>query len=556
MTEVRQMEYVQSFKYDKKNFNDIKNYQYGKNWPVVYILEGNREAYVGETTDVYMRSQQHYLREDRRALKSLHIITDEDFNKSATLDIESSLIEYIAADGLYKLQNGNAGLTDHNYFDREHYQSKFEEIWDELRKKSIVDKELVEIRNSDLFKYSPYKSLSEDQYLTARSIINEIVTHTESRQLVKGEPGTGKTILAIYLMKYLKQKDETKNLEIGIVIPRTSLRGTIKKVFRSVHGLKSSMVIGPNDVVKKKYDLLIVDEAHRLNRRINITNMKSFDDVNRKLGLEINTGDQLDWILRSSRHSILFYDGNQSVKPSDIPRERIENYPSIIHTIESQMRVLGRKDYLDYIQKLLLLDLKKRQVFDSYELLLFEDVADMVNAIKIKNKEYGLSRIVAGYAWEWKSKNDTALYDIQISGNFFRWNTTNKDWVNSKNAINEVGCIHTIQGYDLNYTGVIVGAEIAYRLNEIVINKDHYYDINGKKSVDDGEILKNYILNIYKTLLTRGIKGTYIYVCDEKLREYFQRHMTFIEKKHDTKIVSENHVSNREKVAEEKGEYR
>jgi len=534
---------IETFEFKDSNFHHIENYKYAKNWPVVYILEGGKEAYIGETTDAVNRSKQHYKKPEKRRLGTIHIIADDDFNKSATLDIESSLIEYIAADGKYKLQNGNAGLVNHNYYERLRYKAKFEQIWDELKRKFVVNKDLIEIRNSDLFKYSPYKSLTEDQYLTAQLIVKRIKDNTESKTIVKGEPGTGKTILAVYLIKYLKELEETKDMEIGLVIPMTSLRGTIKKVFKNVKGLKSSMVIGPNDVVKKRYDLLIVDEAHRLNRRVNITNMHAFDVINKKLGLDKLEGDQLDWINFSAKHTLYFYDANQSIKPSDVRREKFNQLNATTFSLKSQMRVLGGNDYINYIQNILNLRQISKKTFDNYEFIMFDNVEEMVKAIKKKDARDSLARVVAGYSWEWKSNKDPKKYDIFIDKYKYRWNKTNKDWVNSPTAIDEVGCIHTVQGYDLNYAGVIIGNEIGYNGKEIVIKAENYHDMNGKKTVKDPQELKGYIINIYKTLLTRGIRGTYIYVCDLQLREYFRKFV-------DTKEIELMGV------AEEIGEYK
>ena len=151
----------------------------------------------------------------------------------------------------------------------------------------------------------------------------------------------------------------------------------------------------------------------------------------------------------------------------------------------------------------------------------------MVSGIKKKDEQYKLCRVVAGYAWEWKTKDNSDTFDIEIDGLKLVWNSTNSDWVNSSNALNEVGCIHTIQGYDLNYTGVIIGPELSYDPvdKKMVVNKDKYMDINGKRSIDDPKELERYIINIYKTLLTRGIVGTYVYVVDPALREYFKSRM-------------------------------
>ena len=119
--------------------------------------------------------------------------------------------------------------------------------------------------------------------------------------------------------------------------------------------------------------------------------------------------------------------------------------------------------------------------------------------------------------------------DITIENMSFKWNSVVKDWINSENALNEIGCIHTSQGYDLNYCGLIFGNEISFDQlrNEIIINEENYFDKYGKIGIDDKEELKSYIINIYKTMLLRGIKGTYIYVCDKNLKEYFSN---FIEK--------------------------
>lgn len=163
----------------------------------------------------------------------------------------------------------------------------------------------------------------------------------------------------------------------------------------------------------------------------------------------------------------------------------------------------------------------------NYEFLIFDRISDLVSEIQRKNQDYGLARLVAGYAWPWDSRKDPAKYDIEIDDVRLRWNRTNDDWINILGAEMEVGCIHTTQGYDLNYTGVIFGHEIGYdkRLDQIVIYKDNYYDKTGKLGIDDPEELKQYILNIYRTIMLRGIKGTFVYACDSDLRDYLKQHI-------------------------------
>lgn len=511
---------IKFFAYSSDKFNSIGEYHFGKNWPVVYLLEDGKEIYIGETTDMYRRCKEHWDNPDRVKLKNLHVVTDEEYNKSAALDIESMLIQHITADEKFVVQNGNSGLGEHNYFDREKYRAKFEILWEELRNRNIATKALLEIRNSQIFKFSPYKNLTDDQLGVVEKIKNILKIHDSHTIVVNGGPGTGKTIVATFMVKNILEDEKLKHMRIGLVIPMTSLRGTLKSVFSMVKGLKSSMVIGPNDVVKDKYDLLIVDESHRLRQRRNITNYEAHDKINKSLGLS-NDGTELDWILKSSRYQVFLYDKDQSIRPADVSESRIAKLGATRLHLHKQIRVKGGDRYIDFISNLF--DLMPSECnFEDYDFKIFSNIKDMVSQIKDKNNEYGLSRVVAGYAWPWKTKSG-GEFDIEIDCLKMVWNSTTKDWVNSGESINEVGCIHTIQGYDLNYTGVIIGPEISYDPNkhELIINEKEYKDINGKRSISDPKELKRYIINIYKTLLTRGIYGTYVYIVDEKLRKYF-----------------------------------
>lgn len=516
---------IKTFRFAKDAFEQIRNYKFGKNWPVVYLLEDKKEAYVGQTISAYHRSRQHFENPERRKLKEIHIITDDEFNVSAALDIESWLIQYISADGKYLLQNSNGGLKNHNYYDRNKYKAKFEVTWNDLREKGIVENTLEDLKNSDLFKYSPYKTLTIDQLDVAKQIFKEIKKNETGTFVVSGKPGTGKTILATYLFKYLKEKDETKHMEIGLVVPMTSLRTTIGKVFSKIKGLRASMVIGPNDVIKKKYDILIVDESHRLQRRKGIMGYGAFDAVNKKLG--IDSGSQLDWVMKSSRYQIFFYDKNQSIKPADVRHEEFERFESKKYELNTQMRVEAGDDFITFVEDIFDLKTPEKTKFENYDFRIFGKLDEMLNEIKLKNNKHSLARVVAGYAWPWHTKPGSKTgrdHDIEIDGLKLVWNSTPQDWVNSPNAINEVGCIHTVQGYDLNYVGVIIGPELSYDSihRKLTVDKSKYFDINGRNGITDPEELERYIINIYKTLLTRGISGAYIYIVDDALRNYFK----------------------------------
>src|SRR5690554_6211961 len=162
---------IKTYNLDRESVIDIGKEPYGRNWPVVYILNDNKEAYVGETINVSNRTKQHLENEKRRSLTKINIIADKRFNKSAALDIESKLIEHMSADGKYILQNSNNGMRDHAYYEKEMYESLFKDIWRQLKDKKIVKHDLDILENSELFKYSPFKRLTEEQY----SVLFELI---------------------------------------------------------------------------------------------------------------------------------------------------------------------------------------------------------------------------------------------------------------------------------------------------------------------------------------------------------------------------------------------
>lgn len=527
------MGFIKTFSFAKNGLQDLEKYHFGADWPVVYVLENKPDVYVGETVRAAGRTREHLDNEKRQALQRIHVIADETYNKSATLDIESQLIQYMSADGSLKLQNANAGIQNHSYYQKDFYRAKFVEIWEELKMLRIVERSLDEIKNSDLFKYSPYKALTEEQQLFVEMLVNDIKKGQNNIFIVHGAPGSGKTVLATYLMKYLRDAEDTKNLRTALVVPMASLRKTLKKVFVHVANLRQSDVIGPNDVAGERYDILVVDEAHRLKRRKNLgAAFKAFDTANKLFGLG-KEGTQLDWIIRQAGTVVLFYDAKQNVMPADIGPEKFKALQNARqYSLQSQLRVEGGTEYIRFIEELLGGSAPTKPNIGHYELRIFDDVREMHDAIRARDREIGLSRMVAGYAWPWRTNVDRnklgATHDIEIGEYKATWNTVAHDWVNSTNALNEVGCIHTVQGYDLNYVGVILGPEIKYdpARRTIVIDRNKYFDRNGFAGVADPSVLREYILNIYRTLLSRGIKGTYIYACDPPLHAYIRSCIT------------------------------
>jgi RecG-like helicase len=235
------------FEMIERNFKSIEygNEKYLKNWPLIYILENGKEAYIGESNSAATRMLQHRSKEDKQVFSNVHFIYSREFNRSVTFDYESRLIQLMSADETYILTNGNDGIANKEYYNKEYYDTNFQVLWEKLRKKKMAKHTIDEIVNSDLFKYSPYKELNDSQREAVEEIFSSIEMNIEQPIIVNGMPGSGKTIVAIFLFKYIKDyRDQNGNLKyankrMALVIPQTSLRKTLKQLFKHIHGLKS-----------------------------------------------------------------------------------------------------------------------------------------------------------------------------------------------------------------------------------------------------------------------------------------------------------------------------
>ena len=528
------------------------------NWPAVYILDNGQQAYVGQTVSFARRMGEHGKNPGKALFNRASLISHPEFNQSVITDYEHRLIGLMAADGKYQLTNGNGGLAESDYFSRNEYEAMFDDLWEQLRQMQLANHTIAQIEETELFKYSPYKELNLDQKVALEKILLAVTNAMEGKEervapiVVDGKPGTGKTILAIFLLKMLKDTyvDEKGHptARIKLLEPMTSLRKTLRKTLKTVPGLKANDVIGPSDVVDPKngfsgdgkpiIDILLVDKSHRLRRYKNIVARKSFINTCRALGRSEQDTTQLDWILDTCKLPIFFYDHRQSIGPADIPSQVVRQKlgRSLEHPISlgKQMRVKGGEDLLDYIEALLNNQKPDVQCFEDYELCLHRTFKGFEQSFEDHLKTSELTRMVAGYAWPLISKGGKAAFDISIGGINKRWNTTLENWV-GKGVDNpvmayEVGCIHTIQGYDLSYAYVIVGKDLRYdkATGRIEAIQDNYYDINGQtKNMDPDELL-GYIRDIYYVLLTRGIEGTHLYVCGPALREYLAHYIKVV----------------------------
>lgn len=383
--------------------------------------------------------------------------------------------------------------------------------------------------------------------------------------IVKGGPGTGKSVLAINLLVKLTNENMVCSYVTKNAAPRNvyaaKLSGDLRK--NRIHNLfkgSGSFV----ESSENEFDVLIVDEAHRLNE---------------KSGLFQNLGEnQIKEIINSSKFSIFFIDESQKVTLKDIGSiEELQKYireynsESEIMELESQFRCNGSDGYIAWLDDVL--DIRKTansNGFDlDYDIRICNTPNEVRDLIFEKNKINNKSRLLAGYCWNWiaNGKNQSDVYDIVISDHNFEmsWNLGNSQtWAIDSKSVNEIGCIHTCQGLEFDYVGIIIGDDLRYENEKIItdVTKRAKTDqsIKGinKLSKENpekaNEVADKIIKNTYRTLMTRGQKGCYIYCTDEKLSSYLKKRLN----KMDNIIYSINNELkyNNMMVAEESEEYK
>lgn len=361
--------------------------------------------------------------------------------------------------------------------------------------------------------------------------------------IVKGGPGTGKSVLAINLLADIINSDKSVAYVTKNSAPRNVYFEKLSKNFKKnvVNNLfKSSGIF--YDSPKNAFDILLVDEAHRLNE---------------KSGLFSNKGEnQIKEIINASRISVFFIDEDQIVTSKDIGSiDLIKSFAkqlnAKIKTLEliSQFRCNGSDDYIIWLNNLLEIRINNYDIFNNkdYDFKVFDNLNEMYEAIYNKNKLNNKSRIVAGYCWDWVSKKDINEFDINIPLENFRaqWNFSNTStWAIDENSIDQIGCIHTSQGLEFDYVGVIIGDDLRYDGQKVITDfskrartdKSLSSLVTKCRNGDAGALKKadRIIRNTYKTLLTRGMKGCYVYCTDKKLSNYIKSRIHTSQNVYDT----------------------
>jgi DUF2075 family protein len=374
----------------------------------------------------------------------------------------------------------------------------------------------------------------DDQKLVfekAMDLAKQSSAKNKNTLIVEGGPGSGKSVVAINLLVQLTGLEKVVQYVTKNAAPRAVYEKLLTGDFRRTH--ISNLFVGSGrfiDCEKNSFDVLVVDEAHRLNE---------------KSGLFGNLGEnQTHEIIKSSLFNVFFIDENQKVTFKDIgTKEEIKKWAkkegSTIHELKlsSQFRCSGSNSYIAWLDNALQIEETANLNFDEvgHEFKVFGNPSEMFTFIHEKNKERNKARLVAGYCWDWKSKKNFNEYDITIGSDFkMKWNLSSygSSWIIQPNSVNEIGCIHTCQGLELDYIGVIIGPDLVVRDLKVVTDpfKRSTMDqsIKGfrrKLTQNKEETLRKtdeIIKNTYRILMTRGTKGCYIYCTDPETNQYFK----------------------------------
>lgn len=356
--------------------------------------------------------------------------------------------------------------------------------------------------------------------------------HRKQVVIVQGGPGTGKSVLAVNLLAALLARHRNARYVSKNAAPRAVYEAKLTGTFS--RSRISNLFSGSGAFISDApdtYDTLIVDEAHRLNE---------------KSGLYRNLGDnQVRELIRSARCTVFFVDDDQSVTIHDIGqtnelRRRAAEFDADVTELElsSQFRCNGSDGYLAWLDHTLGIRETANTDLDTreYDFRVFDDPAKMHGLIELKNRANNRSRVVAGYCWTWPSKRDPKAWDIELPDFDYRrrWNL-DKDgslWIVTPGSVEQVGCIHTCQGLEMDYVGVIIGPDLAFRDGQIMTDATKRassdQSIKGlkqmlKSSPETARKLADSIVkNTYRTLMTRGMKGCYVYCVDAALAKHLR----------------------------------
>lgn len=392
--------------------------------------------------------------------------------------------------------------------------------------KNLADQLLSMLKGNEEF------VLIDDQKVVFETAIKLAKKSSEKMKkvlIVEGGPGTGKSVVAINLLVALTERENVAKYVTRNSAPRLVYEAKLTGAFKKSHisnmfsGSGSFHAVQPNS-----FDCLLVDEAHRLNE---------------KSGMFNHLGEnQIKEIIKASKLSVFFIDEDQKVTLKDIgDKEEIRRWAAemkaevTVLSLESQFRCNGSDGYLSWLDNTLQIRPTANETLETkdYDFRIVGNPAELHELIRNKNKTKNKARMVAGYCWKWISKTNPLLKDIVIGSYKATWNLNSdgQAWIIKPNSVNEVGCIHTCQGLEVDYIGVIVGPDLVVRNGTVITlpreRAGTDRSIHGWRDLfrENPDVttsrLDAIIKNTYRTLMTRGQKGCYVYFVDDETRQFF-----------------------------------
>lgn len=349
--------------------------------------------------------------------------------------------------------------------------------------------------------------------------------------MVKGGPGTGKSVIALNVFgKLLQGKKNVRFVAPNAAFRNVMLETLVKNDPRQRVRVKNLFMGSASlwECRDNEFNVLVVDEAHRLKN---------------EMAYGYKGDNQIEDIISSSRIVIFFVDDRQRIRPEDIGSSdeiaRIaKKYNADLHefSLDAQFRCAGAKDFIAWVEKALQIDSSARTTAwdrESFDFRIYSTPNKLFKAVKEKNDEGFKARLVAGYAWDWTSlseNNDRAqILDVSMPEYDFAmpWNQRTKSelWAILPNGLEQIGCVHTIQGLEFDYIGVIIGNDLRYNraTGKVEAVWNEYKDKAGKKGLKNDPMTFNALVkNIYRILLSRGMRGCYVFCRDKNLRDYLQ----------------------------------
>ena len=538
-------------------------------YPTVYIhnwkKSGGYEVYVGESNNIIQRTKQHFDQSEdkqnwrsqlRRKSASLYIIGHDHFNKSLTMDIENRLMLYMmGVDSVKRIHNKRTNPQNRYYPDFE-VNDIFRRIWHKLRKTdpSMFPNESV-IKDSALFKASPLHKLTQEQEDIRDRIIERVFSVLNEQNgdgqliFIDGEAGTGKTVLnssTFYELYLMAEEEKMTDFQCCLIVNHDEQITVYEQIAEKL-GLKNKygrVVSKPTTFINhhsagKPIDVAFIDEAHLL-----LTQGKQ----------SYRGKNQLQDIIERAKVTVVMFDENQILTTEQYwETEILGNYREKAKEngnhfkLTKQMRITASDETISWIDNFTKENHLSAIPMDTtgYEIKIFEHPAELETAVKTKaaEEEHKLSRMIATYDWEYSQnssmeKRMKKYWEVLIGDWHKPWNheldkelgrkEKNKNktlaWAEQPQTIDEVGSTFTIQGFDLNYAGVILGPSVKYRNGKIVFDPSESWNLKAtrKRTLSDGtkqRFGETLIQHEVRVLMTRGVNGLYIYACDKELRE-------------------------------------